>query len=369
MPEKKQNAKDAPAETASPPPSLLARMVKTVAQLGAVGFILAGGVIGAVLINQIEPPKPADSHEHGAEGGKMGDGHGGHDDHGHGGHGHGGGAMGREVEFDAVRFKNARLVLEKAGPQELQPKLTLNGIIAPNEERVVQVTPRFPGVVRSIHKRLGSPVKKGDTLVTIESDESLKRYSVTASIDGTVIARRVGLGEHVDRDDKLMVIADLSTVWVDFRVYPRDFKKLKLNQEVEIITLDGAPPIKTRIAYISPIGMADTQSMLARAVVKNPNGTLRPGLFVTGRVLLGKQKAYVAVRNEAIQYLDGKPVVFVEQKAKKGHHFVAKEVELGIRDSQYTEILFGVLPGQTYVAGNSFILKAELSKGQAAHSH
>ena len=198
---------------------------------------------------------------------------------------------------------------------------------------------------------------------------SLKRYSVTSAITGTVIARQVGLGEHVDRDDKLMVVADLSTVWVDFRVYPRDFKKLKLNQPVEIIASDGAPPIKTKIAYISPIGMADTQSMLARAVVKNPNGTLRPGLFVSGRVLLGKQKAYIAVRNEAIQYLDGKPVVFVEQKAKKGRHFVAKDVELGPSDGQYTEIYYGVLPGQAYVAGNSFMLKAELSKGMAAHSH
>ena len=131
----------------------------------------------------------------------------------------------------------------------------------------------------------------------------------------------------------------------------------------------GEPAAKAKIAYISPIGMADTQSMLARAIVDNPDGTLRPGLFVSGRVLLGGRKAFVAVRNEAIQFLEGKPVVFVEEKTKSGRRFTAKDVELGPSDVHFTEIYFGVVPGQSYVAGNSFMLKAELSKGMAAHSH
>ncbi len=355
------------APQAAAGPGLVGRLVKGVTQLGAIGLILAGGAFAALMISQIEASKPVvDGHGHGEEGGAMG-GHDDHDDHGHGGHGEG--AMERDVAFDETGFKNAGLVIEKAGPVVLRPKLTLNGVITPNEEHLVQVTPRFPGVVRAIYKRLASRVKKGDRLLSIESDESLKRYAVTSAIDGTVIARRVGLGEHVDRQDKLMVVADLSTVWVDFRVFPRDFKKLKLDQEIEISLSSGEPPIKAKIAYISPIAMADTQSMLARAVVDNPNGVLRPGLFVSGRVLLDGQKAFVAVRNEAIQYLDGKPVVFVEEKTKKGKRFTAKDVELGPSDGRYTEIYYGIVPGQAYVAGNSFMLKAELSKGMAAHSH
>ncbi len=394
--------------------SQVARILKAVMQLGMVGGILLAGLVGAVFINSIEASKPAAEGGHGGhaeEGG--GDAH-----EGHGGHGgHDDSKEGRNVAFSAISFKNANLGLAVAGPMTLQPQLSLNGIITPNEERVVQVTPRFPGVVRSINKRLGSMVRRGDILVSIEGDEDLKRYVVNSAIDGTVISRRVGLGEHVDRNHKMMVIADLRTVWADFRVFARDFKKLQLHQKIEISLSSGGPAVKAKIAYISPIGMADTQSMLARAIVDNPDGTLRPGLFVTGEVQVGAQQAFVAVHNSAIQYLEGKPVVFVEQKAaaekephkdhadhkeaepaapqtkekpkdKEGHdhahegegkeahtepmrkkQFIAMDVELGPTDGHFTEIYFGVLPGQTYVADNSFMLKAELSKGMAAHSH
>ncbi len=377
--------------------SRISVILKSVMQLGMIGGILVAGLVSAVFINSTGASKPA------AEGGHGG--HGGHNEE----------KEARTVTFNETSFKNANLGLATAGPVTLHPRLSINGIITPNEERVVQVTPRFPGVVRSINKRLGSKVKRGDILVSIEGDEDLKRYVVNSAIDGTVISRRVGLGEHVERNDKMMVIADLRTVWVDFRVFARDFKKLQLQQKISISLSSGGPAVKATIAYISPIGMADTQSMLARAIVANPDGTLRPGLFVTGEVEVGELQAFVAVRNSAIQCIDGKPVVFVQQKVTApkephkdhaGHQdnepaapkapaatakpkdkhdhanegkdphamsmvkkFIAMDVELGATDGRFTEIYFGLLPGQIYVADNSFMLKAELSKGMAAHSH
>ncbi len=359
-------------------PSLSATIFKRFMQLIVIAAILAGGSLAALYIAGVEAPKPTDAHdhgggdEHGAE--KKDDGHG-HDEHaqkkeGGGGHDeHEGEEEGREVSFNAITFKNAGLKVEVAKEETLHPKLSINGIITPNEEQVVQVIPRFAGVVRHIHKRLGSKIKRGDILVTIESDESLKTYSVRSAINGTVIARNVGLGEHVDRSAKMMVVADLGSVWVDFRVYLRDFNKLKINQEIEISSLVDNSIIKAKIAYISPIGMSDTQSMMARAIVPNPHGALRPGLFVKGKALLGAQPTFVAVREKAIQYIEGKPVIFVEEEGSKGMNFVAKDVELGAGDGVFREVYFGVLPGQKYVSGNSFTLKAELSKGNAAHSH
>jgi cobalt-zinc-cadmium efflux system membrane fusion protein len=44
-------------------------------------------------------------------------------------------------------------------------------------------------------------------------------------------------------------------------------------------------------------------------------------------------------------------------------------VKLGRSDTEVTEVLAGLQPGETYVAGNSFILKAELGKGEAEHEH
>lgn len=105
--------------------------------------------------------------------------------------------------------------------------------------------------------------------------------------------------------------------------------------------------------------------MLARAVVVNPNGELRPGLFVNALVVTGEVEAPIAIQAEAIQIMDQKPVVFVQE----GDSFEARPVETGQRDPAWVEIVSGVLPGDKYVAGNSFILKAEIGKEGAAHEH
>lgn len=284
-----------------------------------------------------------------------------HDGHDHDGHGHDGGF----VKLTGRQMQNAGLVVEQAGPGEIRQRLTLSGVILPDQERLIQISPRFPGVVRAVARRLGDEVKKDSLLVTIESDESLKTYDVLAPMSGTIIDRKVTLGEHVDRSDKMMMLADLSQVWVDFRVFPQDFARLRTGQKVEIAGFPGGEAVEAAISYISPIGVADTQSMLARATVANASRSLRPGLFVTGRVALSEDKARAAVRESAIQQVDGRPVVFV----KDGDGFKVSEVGIGRRDGQWAEILHGVEPGDSYVSGNSYILKAELAKAEAVHDH
>lgn len=350
-------------------PTVFERILKTSIQFIVICSIIGATVVLALFISSSENTQSA------VTAGKHDD-HKGHvdhdtkDEHKSSGHDdHGNGEMGEAVLLDKIKLKNANLTIETASSVALKPKLLLNGIITPNEENVVNISPRYPGVVKKIYKRLGSRVEIGDILVTIESDQSLKQYDIKSSVSGTIINRRVSLGEHVDLNNKLMVIADLSSVWVDFRVYPRDFKKLKTNQDVEISMLSVGPTANAKIEYISPIGIRDTQSMLARAVVDNPNGIFRPGLFVTGQAHLSEQKVFVAVRKNAVQYIEGKPVVFIEEKTTDGSKFTPKNVELGPSDDRYVEIYFGILPDQRYVSDNSFMLKAELSKNMAAHSH
>ena len=258
----------------------------------------------------------------------------------------------------------AGIELLQAKPGELRDSLRLNGIIQPNQETVVQVTPRFPGVVREVRKRLGDKVAKGELLAKVESNQSLTVYELTAPIAGTVIERQAALGEFASEQKPLFIVADLSTVWIDFSVYRRDFARVKLGQTVVIDAEDGGPPIQTTIAYVSPLGSSDTQSGLARAVVAN-DGRLRPGLFVTGRVLLSVKPVDIAISAAAIQTLEGKSVVFV----RNGDKFEAREVELGGRDGERVEVLFGLLPGDIYAGRNSFVVKAEIGKGSAAHEH
>lgn len=330
-------------------------VARSLAQGIAILMVLAAGGVAAKYIVAIERQKPAVGHGHGAaEKGKGG----GHDGHDHG-------PEKKVVKLNPAQLKNAGLTIEPAGAGTIRETLVLNGIIQPNDEQVVAVLPRFGGIVRAVTKRLGESVKQGEVVARIESNESLTQYQLTAPISGTVIERKGVLGEYADKDKRLMVIADLTTLWVDYRVYQTDFARLKLSQTIETRLAQNGTPKTAAISYISPIGMTDTQSMLARVVIDNKDGSFRPGLYVTGRVLLSEQKVAVAVKQSAVQHVDGKPVVFVETK----DGFEAREVEFGIRDDDMAEIIFGVIAGDKVVTGNSFVLKAELGKGEATHDH
>lgn len=287
-----------------------------------------------------------------------------------GGHGHGPGEKDAHDHDAGVTLSDAQVAaagieLLTTGPRELRDILRLNGMIQPNQEALVKVTPRFPGVIRSMRKRLGDTVRKDEVLATIESNQSLTTYELKAPIDGTVIDRDGTLGEFAAEARPLFTIADLSTMWIDFAVYRRDFGKVRLGDPVSIDLDDGGPLIEARIDYVSPIGAADTQSAIARAVVRNKDGRLRPGLFVVGRVVLSARPVEVAVAASALQTLEGKTVVFV----RDGEKFAAREVELGGRDADWVEVTFGVLAGDVYAAKNSFVIKAEIGKAGAAHEH
>ena len=280
-------------------------------------------------------------------------------------HGHDHHAAEGVVELTDAKVAAAGIELEKAGAGVLNDSLFLNGILQPNQESLVQVTPRFPGVAREIHKRVGDRVEKGELLAKIESNQSLTVYELKAPLAGTIIDRQVALGEHVGEQKPAFTIADLSSVWVDFSVYRRDLNRVRLGDTVKIDAEDGGSAIETKISYISPVGNSDTQSGLARAVVGNENQRLRPGLFVTGRLLMAEKPVNIAIKSSALQTFENRTVVFV----RVGEKFEARDVEIGERDPEHVEITFGLLAGDIYAAKNSFVVKAELAKGAATHDH
>jgi multidrug efflux pump subunit AcrA (membrane-fusion protein) len=269
------------------------------------------------------------------------------------------------VTLSDAKVAAAGIELEKAGPGVLRDSVILNGILQPNQEALVQVTPRFPGMVREVHKRIGDQVQKGDLLAKVESNQSLTVYELTAPLTGTIIDRQVALGEHVGEQKAAFTIADLSSVWIDFSVYRRDLRRVRVGDAVIIDAEDGGSPIEAKISYVSPVGSSDTQSALARAVVGNSDLRLRPGLFVTGRVLFAAKVVKLAVKSSALQTFENKTVVFV----RNGEKFEARSVKVGERDPQYVEIISGVVEGDVYATKNSFVIKAEMAKGEASDEH
>ncbi|MDU6493151.1 divalent metal ion exporter adaptor subunit IhpB [Bradyrhizobium sp.] len=268
------------------------------------------------------------------------------------------------IRISDVKLAAAGVTLAEAGPATLSDTLAFNGVLRANQEALVQVTPRFPGIVRAIRKRIGDSVAKDELLASIESNQSLTAYDLRARIGGTIIDRQISLGEYASEQKPAFVVADLSTIWVDLSIYRQDLRRVRLDDEVLIDPDDGRGPIKGNVSYIAPVGASETQTALARVVLGNADGRLRPGLFVTARLVLAKRSVAVAVRASAIQTLENKTVVFVREEADK---IEARPVALGESDSVHIEIRDGLSPGEHYVAENSFVVKAEMGKGEAEH--
>jgi cobalt-zinc-cadmium efflux system membrane fusion protein len=270
----------------------------------------------------------------------------------------------KAAELNDTQLKTAAIKLAQVSPATIHETLPLYGMVELNAEQVQQISARFPGVVRSVNKKVGDMVRQNDVLATVESNESLKTYSITSALNGVVAERNLNPGEQTN-DKTAFVIADLSTVWVDISVFPRDAAKINVGQSVRIGNPANGVAAEGKIIAIAALGNSTNQSLSARVLLNNPQRQWTPGLFVNAEVILAKTPVALAVRNEALQNHEGKQVVFVKDK----DGFEPRPVTLGRTDGEMSEVLSGVNNGETYAANNSFIIKAELGKDGAEHGH
>ena len=264
-----------------------------------------------------------------------------------------------QVKLSAEQLKAAGIGLETVGPAQIREVLPLYGVVAPNAERVREVAARFPGVIRSVERKLGDSVRQGDVLANVESNESLQVYAVRSPISGVISARNANAGEQ-SSDKPLFVVMDLSTVWVELSLFARDAAKVKVGQSVLVKSPVAEFSAQGRVTYVGPFGNSN-QALTARVEVPNPDHRWAPGLYVTGEVTLAQKAVALAVRSSAIQMVEDKPVVFVQAEGE----FSAHPVTLGKTDGERTEVLQGLAAGDIYAAANSYVIKAELRKSEA----
>lgn len=253
-----------------------------------------------------------------------------------------------------------------AGPRPIEVRILTPGEVHLNAERVVQIRPRFPGVVQSLAARLGDVVGVGERLAVVHSNESLTDYEIVAPMRGTIVARDVAVGQGVDHESVLYTIADLSTVWVDFALYPQLAAQVRRGQSVRI-QMGSADSLTASgiISYVGPLLEQDTRVSYARIVLANTRGRWAPGLFVSAAITVDRFRAGVAVPEEAIVRTSRGPGVF----RADGATFELQPVVPGRTDGTWTEIVEGLEPGARIVIRNAFLLKAELGKSEATHDH
>ncbi len=306
--------------------------------------------------------------------------HAGHHGHAHGeeahrmethaGHSKHEGKTEGEISVAPEDMKMAGITIAKSETGKISISVDLSGEIGFNEDRLAHITPRFPGIIIEARCKIGDYVKAGETVALIESNESMTTYALKAPISGRIIEKHATVGEHVSEEESLYLLVDLSTVWANLAVYPKDADRVKPGQTVTIVAVGTESNTTGKISYVTPIMDVQTRKITARVVLPNGNNTWRPGTFVNAHIEIGEGEPGLVVDRNAVQILDNESVVFIQHKPGK---FKPVPVITGDKNSQRVMILAGLKEGQEYVNNGAFELKAKIITSSldshAGHGH
>jgi cobalt-zinc-cadmium efflux system membrane fusion protein len=198
------------------------------------------------------------------------------------------------------------------------------------------------------------------------------KLAIRAPLAGRVIEREVTLGEMVSPEqDKLMVVAGMDVVWVLADVPEARLPSITIGSpaRVQLAAIPGKT-FEGKVAQVAPALNPDTRSGTVRIEVPNADGALRPGMFASVVLTTGADDdaPVLAIPDEAVQTVEGEPSVFVPVDGEE-NTFGRRAVKVGKPIGGMLPIEGGVKEGESIVVSGTFILKAELGKGEAAHEH
>jgi len=198
---------------------------------------------------------------------------------------------------------------------------------------------------------------------------SLREYEIRSLIAGRVIERKVDVGALIGNQgdpSDLYTIADLSVVWVELAAPTADLDIIEEGQAVEVVSgRDGGKRGVGRIIFISPLVDPDTRSARLIAQIDNKALIWRPGATVTANIVIGEEPVALLAPRVALQTIDGEQAAFVRTPSG----FQKRAVAIGRSDEQAVEIVSGLSAGERIAVKNTFLLKAELGKGQAVEAN
>jgi cobalt-zinc-cadmium efflux system membrane fusion protein len=250
-----------------------------------------------------------------------------------------------------------------AGSAVLEDNVAVYGRIVTIPERVRDISARFDGAIQSVAVTLGERVAAGQRLATVESNESLQSYSITAPLAGTVTERAANAGEQT-AGRRLFTIVDTSVVWAELAIFPSDRPRVRPGATVTVLPTAGGPALQGTISQITVVA-GGNQAVSARVELDNRDGAFPPGTHVSGSIKVAEHDVPLAVRRSGLQSFRDFTVVY----AQIGDEYEVRMLDLGRQDREWVEVLGGLEPGTRYVTENSFVLKADIEKSGATHDH
>lgn len=194
-------------------------------------------------------------------------------------------------------------------------------------------------------------------------------YRLRSPINGIVHERHLAPGSRVEVGTVLYTIIDPSRVWVRLRV-PAEEAARASEATGGVFTAEGGRETHTADRVVSTAAAldADTRTLPVLLETANPEGALKIGMMVDGRLIAGSPAEGVAIPNEAIHIEDGQPVAYVQTG---GESFVRRPLRLGPTDGYATIVERGLQAGEHAVTAGAYqVYLASLNTSEmAGHGH
>ena len=179
---------------------------------------------------------------------------------------------------------------------------------------------------------------------------------VTARLAGTVISRKINVGQVVQPADELFVVADLSRVMAVAEVPEHQIDLIEVGQEVDIeVPALNDKPIKGKLIYVADVVNPQTRTVTVRSEIKNFNQEIKPEMLVS-MLVQSKPVSRLSVPVQAIVRESDKDHVFVQIAPNK---YRLREVVIGDDFQGMVAIENGLETGETIVSEGAFHLNNE----------
>lgn len=195
-------------------------------------------------------------------------------------------------------------------------------------------------------------------------DKQTGRLSVRSPINGVVIEKHATLGELAEVGKDVMLVANLDMLWVWLNIYERDLASLAVRRAKgekipARITTQSFPGMifNGEIDYLSSTMDENSRTVKARAIVANPDGLLRPGMFCKAAIPVGTGDKVLALPKAAVLSDEGKSFIF---KHLKDDLYMRSMVTVGRENDVSAEILKGLSEGDMVIVEGAFILKSDV---------
>jgi cobalt-zinc-cadmium efflux system membrane fusion protein len=200
---------------------------------------------------------------------------------------------------------------------------------------------------------LGVDVHESDSYGDMSS-----RIPIKTPLSGTVIERHLTEGQFVQPDSNpLLIIADLSSIWVLADIFERDLHRVQVGQKAEVTT-EAYPENQfvARVSYISEVIDPATRTVKVRFLVSNPGPKLKPEMFASVKLFLDESVRGLTVPVKAVFTESGRNFVYVRVNNRE---FARRQVEIAPDGTARLRVSSGLKVGDKIVSEGAVLLRQQ----------